>query len=434
MIVIKNGTIIDPASNLEAELDLLIKDGLVEAIERPGSFAKMDLETTIDATGMWVTPGLIDLHVHLREPGFEWKETIRSGAEAAVLGGFTSICAMPNTQPANDSAEVTKFVLERARDAALARVHPIGAVTVGRAGTQLAPFSELRKAGCVAFSDDGDPVANAGLMRRALEWCLMLDGVIACHEEDKSLSACGDMNESSLSVRLGLKGWPKVAEEVLIARDIELARATGARVHICHLSTARGVELVRRAKNDGIRLSAEVTPHHLVLTEQAVAEYNTDAKMSPPLRELADLEALHVGLQDGTIDAIASDHAPHEHDSKNLEFGKAAMGILGLQTSLPLLVDFVHRGTISRKRLVEAFSCGPAKVFGLDAGSLARGKVADLVVIDPRKRWSFDRKIVRSKSFNSPFLGRELVGAADCVMVGGRIVVRGGVVRGGVLV
>jgi dihydroorotase len=267
MILIENGVLIDPASGREGEFDIVIDKGIVEAIEPRAGFGSIKVKERLNAQGKWVVPGFIDLHVHLREPGFEWKETIRSGSESALRGGFTSICCMPNTQPANDCAEVTNFILDRAKTAAGARVHPIGAVTKNRAGEELAPFSELRKAGCVAFSDDGDPVANAGIMRRALEWCSMLDAVISCHEEDKHLSCSGAMNESALSNRMGVPGWPKVAEEVMIARDIELARTTGARVHICHVTTARGVELVRRAKNDGIAISAEVTPHHLTLTE-----------------------------------------------------------------------------------------------------------------------------------------------------------------------
>lgn len=429
MIVITNGRVIDPANKLDAPRDILVRDGTVGAIDRPGAFANRSDSEYLDAAGMLVVPGLIDLHVHLREPGYEWKETIQSGSEAAILGGFTTICSMPNTDPVNDSAEITKFVLARAALANAARVLPIGAVSIGLKGLEMAPLSELRRAGCVAFSDDGEPVYDAGLMRRALEWCLMIDAVISCHEEDKCLSARGSMNESALSSRLGLKGMPTVAEDVMVARDIELARYTGGRVHICHVSSARSVELVRRAKNDGIRVTAEVTPHHLVLTEDAVRDYDTNSKMSPPLRKREDVEALIAGIKDGTLDAVASDHAPHEHDSKQVEFGRAAFGILGLQTSLPLLLEFVAKGTLSIERAIALLTSGPAKAFGLPFGTLTPGVTADITVIDPARKWSFDRTNCRSLSLNSPFIGRELCGAARDVMVGGNILLRNGALR-----
>ncbi len=424
MILIRNGTLIDPASGTEGEFDLLIEGNRIKDVAKRGSFSSVAVTQTIEATERWVTPGLIDLHVHLREPGFEWKETVKSGADAAINGGFTSVCCMPNTNPVNDSEEVTRYIIERAQAAGSARVHPIGAVSLRLEGKEMAPYSELRSAGCVAFSDDGEPVYNAGLMRRALDWCRMLGITISCHEEDKSLTCGGCMNESSLGERLGLKGMPKVAEEVMIARDIELCRSTGARVHICHVSTARGVELLRRAKNDGIAITAEVTPHHLFLTEDALVDYDTNCKMSPPLRDEEDRLALIAGLRDGTIDAVASDHAPHDRDTKEIEFGKAAFGILGLQTSLPLLLDFVRRGLISRRRAIEVFTSGPAKVFGLPLGVVQKGALADVSIINPEQRWNFTREEVRSVSFNSPFIGRELQGCADTVIVGGRIVLQ----------
>lgn len=425
MILIKNGTVIDPKSGLDGDYDLIIENGFIKDIGKPGSFGSIKFDQTIEARDRWIVPGLIDLHVHLREPGFEWKETILSGCEAAVLGGFTSVCCMPNTQPRNDSAEVTKFILEKASNAGAARVLPIGAVSVGLLGETMAPLSELQQAGCVAFSDDGEPVWNAGLMRRALEWALALDVPISCHEEDKSLSCGGCMNESPLSTRMGLRGMHGVAEDVMIARDIELARVTGAKVHICHISTARGAELVRRAKQDGFLVTAEVTPHHLVLTEESVIGYDTNSKMSPPLRDNNDRQALIEAVKDGTIDAVASDHAPHELDSKQVEFGKAAFGILGLQTTLPLLMGFVIDGTFSRTRAIELMSSGPAGAFGLSAGKLAKGAVADIAIIDPKAKWRFDHEAVRSLSFNSPFIDRELTGRAETVMVGGKVVVEG---------
>lgn len=420
MILVRNGTVIDPGSGQEGALDLLIDDGKILDIGKRGSFDNAETREEIDAEECLVVPGLIDLHVHLREPGEEWKETIESGARAAVRGGYTTVCAMPNTMPRNDHQEVTRFVLRKAAEAGLARVLPIGAVSLGLKGEAMSPLSELRTAGCIAFSDDGEPIHNAGLMRRALEWCKMLGATIACHEEDKCLSRHGAMNESSLSARLGLPGWPKVAEEVMIARDIELARATGGRVHFCHVTTARGVELIRRAKNDGIPVSAEVTPHHLLLTEDAVSEYDTNAKMSPPLREEEDVDGVRAGLKDGTIDAVASDHAPHHIDSKRLEFPEAAMGILGLQTSLPILLGLVRDGALSRRRAVEAMTHGPARVFGLEYGTLKRGAPADVTIVDPEKKWRFSREAVGSISFNSPFINQLFQGGVVEVLVNGR--------------
>lgn len=419
-VLIKNGLVYDGIRDELSERDILIEADSIKAIEPAGGFSSLSGVEVVDATDCIVAPGLVDLHVHLREPGFEWKETIARGSEAALLGGYTSICCMPNTKPAIDNAEITKFILQRAAQAAAARVYPIGAVSLQRLGKQMAPFSELRAAGCVAFSDDGDPVYDAGLMRRALEWARMLDAPIACHEEDKSLSCDGAMNESALSAELGLRPWPKVAEEVMIARDIELARTTKAAVHICHVSSARGVELVRRAKNDHIRITAEVTPHHLVLTEESVRGYETNAKMSPPLREAEDVEALQAGINDGTIDAVASDHAPHELDSKQCEFGRATMGIIGVQTSLPLMLELISSGAVRRVEMLRAMTAGPAKAFRLPAGTLSVSGVADIVVLNPKKRWTFSKAAVHSLSSNSPFIGRQFTGAVSQVFVGGR--------------
>lgn len=425
MIIVKNGTVIDPAAGREGEFDLLIEGDTIAAVDKPGSIKK-EGATVIDARGRWVVPGLIDLHVHLREPGFEWKETIATGSQAAVLGGFTTVCCMPNTNPSNDCAEITKFILEKACAAAAARVLPIGAVSVGLKGKQMAPLSELWQAGCAAFSDDGEPIYDAGMMRRALEWCRMHGATISCHEEDKNLSCGGCMNESPLSTRLGLRGMHKVAEDVMVARDIELGRVTQGKVHICHVSSARSVELIRRAKNDGIAITAEVTPHHLVLSESAVTEYDTNAKMSPPLRDEEDMSALLAGIKDGTLDAIASDHAPHELDSKMVEFSRASFGILGLQTSLPLILGFVKKKKLSRLRAIELLTSSPAKAFGLAYGTLKPGAKADIAIINPEERWTFDRDSVKSLSFNSPFLGQEMTGKAETVIVNGAVVVQQG--------
>lgn len=420
-ILVKGGEVICPASQIEDYRDLVIENGRIVGVEHPGNTRGGEFDQVVDGNGCWVVPGLIDLHVHLREPGFEWKETIKSGSEAALIGGFTSICSMPNTKPANDSAQITKFILEKAELAQLVRVLPIGSITVGLKGEEMSPLTDLREAGCVAFSDDGEPVKNAGIMKKALEWCLALGVPLSCHEEDKSLSCGGCMNESPLSYRMGLKGMPKVAEEVMIARDIELALTTGGKVHICHVSSARSTELVRRAKEDGVKITCEVTPHHLTLTEDAVGEYDTNAKMSPPLREEKDVIALREGLKSGVIDCVASDHAPHELDSKRVEFSKASFGILGLQTSLPLLLNFVRDGFLSRRRAIEALTAAPARAFGLEFGKIGRGAVADVTVIDPQARVKFDREVVRSLSYNSPFLGTELIGCAKHVIVGGAV-------------
>lgn len=425
-VVIEGGHVIDAATGKDGSFDLLIRDGIVEAIEKPGTFQATGDVRRVNASDKWVMPGCVDLHVHLREPGEEWKETVQTGAEAAVLGGYTSICCMPNTKPANDSAETTRFILEKAKSAGAARVLPIGAISIDRKGKQLAPYSELAKAGCVAFSDDGDPVADAGVMRRALEWCLMLGLPLACHEEDRSLSCGGCMNESPLSLKMGLRGFPGVAEDVMIARDIELARFTKGKVHICHVSTARGIELIRRAKNDGISITCEVAPHHLVLNESCVSTYDTNYKMMPPLKDDEDVQGLLAGIADGTVDAIASDHAPHDRDSKLVEFSRATVGILGLQTSLPLLVEMCIAGNLSRTRMVDLLCSGPARSFGLPYGTLRVGSAADVVVIDPNHEWFFAEDSVRSKSKNSPFLGRKLQGATEQVFVQGRQVVQNG--------
>lgn len=423
--IIEGGFLVDPGAGVQAPRDLFIIDGLVQEVGTPGSFRGSALHeaTRIDASGKQIYPGLIDVHVHLREPGFEWKETVESGARAAAAGGFTTILCMPNTSPVNDHAEVTRFIRDQAQAARAARVLPIGAVSRGLEGKELASLIEQREAGCVAFSDDGEPVYNAGMMRRALEWSKDLGVPVCCHEEDKTLSCGGCMNESPLSLRLGLRGIPKVSEEVMVARDIELARTTGGHAHICHVSSARSVELIRRAKQDQISVSCEVAPHHLLLTEEAVVGYNTNAKMNPPLREDFECRALIAGLADGSIDCVASDHAPHHWDAKQLEFDKAAFGILGVQTTLPLLLGLMRQGHLSLERMVESLTIGPARALGLSGfGTLRKGSRADLCIVDPESRWVLDRSAILSKSLNTPWLDQEMQGRAVCVMVDGRIV------------
>ncbi|MCL4162323.1 UNVERIFIED_CONTAM: hypothetical protein GTU68_056762, partial [Idotea baltica] len=365
-------------------------------------------------------PGLIDIHVHFREPGQEWKETIETGSKSAVAGGFTAVSCMPNTNPINDSASVTELILERAAKANLCRVYPIGAITMGSKGKSLAPMMELTEAGCVAFSDDGWPVSNAQMMRRALEYSSMFERVLTVHEEDTSLSNHFAMNESALSIKLGLQGMPDAAENVMIARDIELARLTGGYVHFCHVSTARGVELIRRAKNDGISVTAETTPHYLVATEDLVSDFDTNAKMSMPLRGAEDVEALRIGVKDGTIDCIASDHAPHENDSKFVEFDKASFGTIGLQTTLPLVMQCVREKAFSLERGIEALTSSPRKCFKLEEHSLKEGQVADVVVIDPERVETATKEFFQSKSKNSMFLDWQLQGLADYTFVSGR--------------
>ncbi|RME62110.1 MAG: dihydroorotase, partial [Candidatus Dadabacteria bacterium] len=378
----------------------------------------------INALESIVLPGLIDPHVHLREPGFEWKETIQSGALAAVLGGFTTVFCMPNTNPVNDNAEITKFIIEKAEKTGAAKVLPIGAVSLGLKGEELAPLAELREAGCVAFSDDGEPIYNANIMRRALEWCKALGARVCCHEEDKTLTAGGSMNESALSYFLGLKGMPPSAEEIMIARDIELARSSGGAVHICHLSTKRGVELIKRAKEDGINITAEVTPHHLLLTEERVKDYDTNAKMSPPLRREEDREALLEGLKTGVIDVVASDHAPHERDAKLLEFSKAPFGIIGLQTTAGLIFKLVDEGKLSFERAVKAMSTKVAEIFNIDGGTIKKGAPADITIINLKERWRLKEEDIVSLSKNTPFLGEEMLGQVENVIVNGRIVLK----------
>jgi dihydroorotase len=419
-LLIHGGTLIDPASERSGSFDLLIDGASVAAVLEAGKAAA---ETeTLDASGCWVVPGLIDIHVHLREPGYEYKETVASGSAAAVAGGFTGVACMANTNPVNDSGAVTRFIREQAVAAGLARVHPIGAVSVGLEGRRLAEIGEMREAGIVAVSDDGQAIADAGLMRRALEYSRMFDIPVVVHEEDPALAADGVMNEGANSFRLGLRGMPAAAEEVMIARDIALVERTGGRLHVAHVSTAGSVALIRRAKERGLAVTAEVTPHHLTLTDDAVQAYDTNAKMKPPLRGAADVEALLEGVRDGTIDAIASDHAPHHADEKEVEFEEAANGIVGLETTLGLVLRLVWEGKLEAATVVRTLAMGPARCLGLPGGSLRPGVPADVTIIDPDRRWNVKPDEFRSKSRNTPFGGWELQGAAVATIVGGRLV------------
>ena len=420
-MVVQNGMVIDPANGLEANLDLLIEEDVIREVGQPGGFASVEAQR-IDASGCVVAPGLIDMHVHLREPGYEYKETVLTGTQAAVAGGFTAVACMANTKPVNDNGSVTRFIVEQARSARLARVFPIGALSKGLNGEELAEIGEMIEAGAVAISDDGRPVMDANLMRRALEYCSMFDVPISVHEEDLHLSCGGSMNEGPTSVRLGIRGVPSVAEDIMVARDIALARLTGGRVHIAHISTRRAVDSVRQAKAEGLAVTTEVAPHHFMLTEEAVEGYNTNAKMSPPLRLADDVAAMKEGLRDGTIDAIATDHAPHHRDEKEVEFDQAAHGVTGLETALSLTLHLVQEGVMSLSEAVRKLTVNPARILGLPYGTLSAGRPADLTLFDSQASWRLDPLASRSRSQNTPFAGWELTGQVRLTMVDGRIV------------
>jgi dihydroorotase len=421
-LLIANGYVIDPSQDVNTGRDLLIDDGRVVAILERGEQPPQDV-TVLDATGLVVAPGFIDMHVHLREPGQEYKETIASGAAAAVAGGWTSICAMPNTDPINDSPAVTRFIIEQGQRANLANVFPLGSITKGSAGRELAEMGEMKNAGIVAVSDDGRPVPTAGMMRRAMEYARGFDLTVVDHCEDKSLVDGGVMHEGRWSLILGLRGMPAAAEETDAVRDCALVNLTGARVHLAHVSTRGAVDAVRRAKAAGLPVTCEVAPHHWTLTDEAVAEYNTNTKMSPPLRSADHVAALLEGLRDGTIDAIATDHAPHHADEKGLEFDQAPFGITGLETAVGLAFDLVNQGVIGLERLVELCSTNPARIFALqDRGTLRAGAWADVTILDPAFSWSFDVASSKSKSRNTPFDGRTMTGASVATIVAGRVV------------
>lgn len=421
-ILIANGYVIDPSQGVNTSRNLLLEDGRVKGLLERGERFPEDAEV-FDATGLLVAPGFIDLHTHLREPGAEYKETIASGAAAAVAGGWTTVCAMPNTDPINDSPAVTRFIIEQGQRAQLANVMPLGALTKGSAGKELAEMGEMKKAGIVAVSDDGRPVSNAGMMRRAMEYARGFDLTVVDHAQDESLSAGGVMHEGHWSLLLGLKGMPAAAEDVHVIRDCVLAKLTGASVHIAHVSTRGAVEAVRRAKEQGVRVTCEVAPHHWTLSDNAVEDYDTNMKMSPPLRNPYHVEALLDGLNDGTIDAIATDHAPHHADEKALEFDQAPFGIIGLETAIGLACELVEKGLIDLARLVELCSTNPARIFSLeDRGTLAKNAHADITILDPAREWIFDVKGSQSKSRNTPFDGRTMTGAAVATIVGGRLV------------
>ena len=423
LLCIQGGIVIDPG-HVNGRADVLIQDGSILEVGFPltNPLCQDSSVTILNANGWIVAPGLVDLHCHLREPGFEYKETIATGAASAVAGGFTTICCMPNTQPVNDNAAITKFMLAQGQVAGKARVFPIGAITKKSEGEELADIGELVDAGCVAISDDGRPVMNSLVMRRALEYAKAFGIPVVDHCEDLHLTDGGCMNEGMVSTELGMPGIPDASEEVMVARNLALADLTGVHVHLAHLSTARSVELVRHAKGQGLPVSAEVCPHHFSITEEAVRCYNSNAKMNPPLRTDEDVQALKQGLVDGTIDAIATDHAPHALQEKQLEFDTAPFGIVGFETALPLTLRLVHEGVLSLEQALDKLTRSPAQLFHLPVGNLQPGSHADIVVFDPQEEWVVDPTKFFSKSQNTPFGGWTVRGKVKMTLVDGRMV------------
>ena len=422
-IILRGGRVLDPSRNVDETADVLIIDGKVES--SAGKTGSKDDAETIDCSGLIVSPGFIDVHCHLREPGREDVETVETGARAAAAGGFTAVCAMPNTDPVTDNQAAVGFIIRQAQRANASRVHVIGAISVGQKGETLAEMGEMVAAGAVAVSDDGRPVVSAQLMRTALEYArsFSIPGIDHC--EEPTLAHGGSMNEGIVSARLGLKGIPSEAEEIMAIRDILLARRTGGHVHLAHMSTAGSVELIRWGKERGINVTAEVCPHHISLTEERVVGYDTNAKMNPPLRSAKDVEALRDAVKDGTIDVIATDHAPHHYDEKEREFADAPNGIIGLETALAVSVtNLVETGHIDFGTLVDKMSCAPARIFGLPGGSLGKGSVADVTIFDPGREWDVDPTEFMTKGRNTPFAGMRLRGRAVCTIVGGRVVHR----------
>src|SRR5262245_27898001 len=417
--LIRNGRVLDPANDQDAVADILIDGGVIKQVGP--SLTAADGVEVIDASGKVVCPGFIDIHTHLREPGYEYKETVATGTRAAAAGGFTAVCCMANTNPVNDNGSITEYILERARVEGAVRVYPIGAVTRGLRGEELAELAELAETGCVAFSDDGRCVMNAALYRRAMEYTLPFGTPLISHAEDHALSHGGAMNEGVVSTELGLPGAPAAAEDAMVARDIILAELTGAHVHIAHVSTAGAVRLVRDAKARGVRVTAEVTPHHLVLTEEAVREFDPNTKMNPPLRTKRDTEALLEGLADGTIDCIATDHAPHALSEKEGEYDRAAFGVVGLETAVAVLLDrLVRPGLVSLDTLVARLSRDPARLLNLTGGTLSPGARADITILDLERELTVDPSRFQSKSRNTPFAGWRLRGGPWMTIVGGK--------------
>lgn len=423
-LVIKGGRIVDPVNSVDEVGDILIEDGVIQEISAGIRARKAEV---LDVSGKVVCPGFIDIHVHLREPGYEYKEDIASGTRAAAAGGFTTVCCMPNTKPVIDNGAVASFVRSRAREVGLVNVFPIGSITKKQQGTEISEMAELARAGCVAFSDDGRPVMNAEIMRRALEYSRMFDLPVISHCEDLNLSEGGQMHEGFYSTLYGLKGIPPAAEEVMVARDIILAQATGGRVHIAHVSTLGSIELIKMAKSKGLAVTCEVTPHHLSLTDDMVGDYDADTKVNPPLRSWEHVEALRRALKEGVIDCIASDHAPHEVEAKDCEYNLASFGISGLETAVAVVLnDLVHAGILDLPDVVRLMSINPARILRIDGGSLSPGKVADITILDLQAERRVETSEFWSKGKNNPFKGRILRGWPWATVVGGRLVAHDG--------
>jgi dihydroorotase len=425
-MLIEGGTVIDPAAGFEGPADLVIENGKIAGIVKPGA-GPAGVEI-IQAKGCIVCPGLVDIHTHLREPGYEYKETIASGSRAAAAGGVTSVACMANTNPVNDNGSVTEFILKQARAHAVVRVYPIGALTAGQKGEALAEIGDMKEAGAVALSDDGQVVANSDLMRRALEYAKTFGLTVITHSEDMSLVGEGVMNEGFVSTELGLPASPHEAEEIMIFRDVTLAALTGARLHVAHVTTKGGVAIIRQAKKRGIAVTAETCPHYITLTDDAVRTFDTNTKVNPPLRTTDDVDAVIEGLSDGTIDAIASDHAPHVDDDKQVEFIYAKSGMIGLETLLPLSLALVEKKKLSMAQLIRVLTELPAGIVGIGAGTLKTGAAADVTIFDPRQEWVYDVSKSLSKSRNTPFGGSRMRGRVTVTIVGGKVVYREGTI------
>lgn len=419
-LLLKKGRLVDPAARRDEEIDLLIRDGV---IEKMGANLAVHDAQSYDLKGKVIAPGFIDMHVHLREPGFEYKETILTGAAAAAAGGFTAVCCMPNTEPAIDDESVVRYIQSKAKSAlnGLVDVYPVAAVTKGRRGEQLAPLAELSDAGAVAFSDDGAPVYDAEIMRRAMEYAAMFGKPVIQHAQEMSMTKGGVMNEGSVSTALGLPGMPSLAEDIMVSRDIQICRYTRGQYHVAHLSTAGAVDLVRRGKGEGVNVTCEVTPHHFTLTDEAVRGYNTNTKMNPPLRTSSDVEAVRWGLRDGTIDVIATDHAPHSYDEKEVEFQFAPFGIVGLETAIGISVtELVQSGVLTLAQMIEKLSVNPRRILHLPSIVIAEGEAANLTIFDPAAEWIVDPPSLKSRSKNTPFGGRKLIGKPIGVLNNGQ--------------
>lgn len=417
-MLIKNGRVIDPSQMIDDTLDLIVENGLIKEIGK-GLAAPAGFEI-VDASDMYVVPGLIDMHVHLRDPGLEYKEDIISGTRAAAAGGFTSICCMPNTKPVIDNKTVASYIINKAKSEGFCNVFPVGSITYGLSGDRMSEMGELKESGCVAVSDDGKPVHNSELMMRSLQYAAGIGIMVISHAEELELVGEGVMNEGFTSTELGLKGIPRVAEDIATARETMLAEYTGTPIHIAHVSTKGSVRIIREAKARGVKVTCETAPHYFTLTDDAVRGYNTSAKMNPPLREAADVAAIKEGLSDGTIDAIATDHAPHHQDEKDVEFNLAMNGIIGLETSLPLSLGLVNEGVLTLNQLIDKMSSNPSKILKLNRATLKAGALADITLIDPALEWVVEADKLVSKSKNSPWLGQTMRGAAAMTIVSGK--------------